>query len=81
MHALPCHNEDAGKEEINVYYNHEKGCVDSHDQMCALYTTARKTNRWLNKVFLVMIDSSALNAFSFLHILYLPLGVTGQTST
>jgi len=33
-----------GKEEINVFYNREKGGVDSHDQMCSLYTTARKTN-------------------------------------
>ena len=23
MHALPCHDENAGKEEINVFYNHE----------------------------------------------------------
>ena len=34
--------EDTGKEEINVFYNQEKGGVDSHDQMCSLYTTARK---------------------------------------
>jgi hypothetical protein len=36
---------DTGKEETNVFYNQEKGGVDSHDQMCSLYTTARKTNR------------------------------------
>ena len=69
MHAMPCHDEDAGKEEINVFYNHEKGGVDSHDQMCALYTAAIKTNRWPMKVFYGMVDSSALNAYLiFTHI-------------
>ena len=69
VHALPCHDEEAGKEEINVLYNHEKGGVDSHDQMHALYATARKTNRWLMRVFYGMIDSSALNAYLiFTHI-------------
>ena len=63
MHAMPCHDEDAGKEEINVFYNHEKGGVDSHDQMCALYTAARKTNRWPMRIFYGMVDSSALNAY------------------
>ena len=52
-----------GKEKINVLYNHKKGDVDSHDQMCALYTTARKTNRWPMRVFYWIVDSSALNAF------------------
>ena len=44
MHAMPSHDDHTGKEEINAFYNEEKGGVDSHDQMCALYTTARKTN-------------------------------------
>jgi hypothetical protein len=35
-------DEDTGKEDINMFYNQEKGGVDSHDQMCSLYTTARK---------------------------------------
>ena len=63
MHATRSHDTVTGKEEINVFYNHEKGGVDSHDQMCALYTTARKTNRWSMKVFYGIVDSSALNAF------------------
>ena len=70
MHALPCHDEDAGKEEINAFYNHEKGGVYSHDQMRALYTTARKTNRLPMRVFYGMIDSFALNTcLIFTHIL------------
>jgi len=53
-------NEDTGKEEINAFYNQEKGGVDSHDQMCSLYTTARKTNHWPMRLFYGMIDSAAL---------------------
>jgi hypothetical protein len=45
MHSEKNTDEDTGKEEINLFYNQEKGGVDSH-QMCSLYTTARKTNRW-----------------------------------
>jgi len=56
-------DEDTGKEEINVFYNHVKGGVDSHDQMCSLYTTERKTNRWPMRLFYGIIDSAALNAF------------------
>ena len=33
------------KRRNNVFYNQEKGDVDSHDQMCSLYTTTRKINR------------------------------------
>jgi len=57
-------DEDNGKEEINVFYNQEKSGVDSHDQMCSLYTTARKTNRWPMRLFCEMIDSTALNPFA-----------------
>ena len=56
-------DEDTGKEEINVFYNHEKGGVDSHDQMYSLYTTVRKTNSWPVRLFYGIIDSAALNAF------------------
>ena len=59
IHALPRHHEDAGKEEVNVFYIHEKD-VDSHDQICALCTTARKTNRWTMRVFYGMIDAKLL---------------------
>ena len=64
MHATKSQDTDNWKEEINVFYYHKKGGVDSHDQMCALYTTARKTNRWLMRVFYVIVDSSALNALA-----------------
>ena len=68
MHATRSHDTVTGKEEINVFNNHENGGVDSHDQMCALYTTARKTNRWPMRIFYGIVDSSALTAFiSFTH--------------
>jgi hypothetical protein len=35
-------DDNTGKEEINVFYKQEKGGVDSHDQMCSLYTNAKK---------------------------------------
>jgi len=63
IHSEKKRDEATGKEEINVFYNREKGGVDSHDQMCNLYTTARKTNRWPMRLFYGIIDSAALNAF------------------
>ena len=63
MHSEKKRDEDTGKEEINVFYNQEKGGVDSHDQMCSLYTTARKTNRWPMRLVYGIIDSAVLNAF------------------
>ena len=63
MHATRSHDSVSGKEEINAFYNHEKGSVNSHDQMCAQYTTARKTNRWPMRVFYGIVDSSAQNAY------------------
>ena len=56
-------DEDTGKEEIKVFYNQEKSGVDSHDQMCSLYITARKTNGWPMRLFYGIIYSAALNAF------------------
>ena len=63
MHSEKKGEEGTRKEEIDVFYNHEKGGVDSHDQMCSLYTTARRTNRWPLRFFYGIIDSAALNAF------------------
>ena len=59
MHATRSQDSVSGKEVIN----HEKGGVDSHDRMCALHTSARKTNRWPMRVFYGIVDSSTLNAF------------------
>jgi len=63
MHFEKRRDEDTGKEEINVFYNQGKGGMDRHGQICSLYTTARKTNRWPMRLFYGIIDSAALNAF------------------
>jgi len=63
MHSEKKRDEDTVEEEINVFYNQEKGGVDSHDQMCSLYTTTRKTNHWPMRLFYGIIDSAVLNAF------------------
>ena len=59
MHATRSQDTITGKEEIIVFLLPRK----SHDQMCALYTTVRKKNRWPMRVFYGIVDSSALNAF------------------
>ena len=42
MHSEKKTDEDTVKKEIDVFYNQEKGGVDSHDQMCSLYTWQEK---------------------------------------
>ena len=54
---------DGNTEEINVYCNKTKGGVDSHDQKCSLFTTARRTNRWPMRLFYGILDCSIVNAF------------------
>ena len=56
-------DEDTGKEEINVFYNQEKGGEGSDDQMYSLYTKARKTNRSPMRLFYGISDSAAMNTF------------------
>jgi len=63
MHSEKKREEDTVEEEISVLCNQEKVGVDSHDQMCSLYTTARKTNRWPIRLFYGIIDSAVFNAF------------------
>jgi len=63
MHSEKKREKNTGKEEINEFYNQENGGVGSQDQMRSLYITARKTNRWLMRLFYRIIDSAALNAF------------------
>jgi len=44
MHSEKKREEDTGKEEIKVFFNQEKGGVDSHDQMCSLYTSSSSSS-------------------------------------
>jgi len=41
-HSEKKRDKDTGKEETNIFYNQEKGGVDSHDQMCSLYPRQEK---------------------------------------
>ena len=54
---------DHNTKEINMYYNKTKGGVDSHDQQCSLFTTARRTNRRPMRLFYGILDCSIVNAF------------------
>jgi len=56
-------NADTGKPEIIMTYNQDKGGVDHIDQMCAAYTTRKRTTRWPKVVFQHIIDVTAYNAF------------------
>lgn len=68
MHAIGSQDTFTRKKDINVTCNHEKDGVDSYDKMCALYTAAKKTNRWPVWVFYGNMDNSALNVFViFIH--------------
>jgi hypothetical protein len=63
MHSERKERRGYWKRRNKRILNQEKGGVDSHGQMYSLYTTARKTNRWLMRLFYGIIDRAALNAF------------------
>lgn len=52
-----------GKPEIINFYNKTKGGVDTLDQMCARYSTSRKTRRWPLCMFYGLINIAVTNAF------------------
>ena len=56
-------DQRTGKPDIILAYNGAKGGVDHLDQMCAAYTTRKRTTRWPKCVFQHMIDVSSYNAF------------------
>ena len=62
-HAKPDVDEHSQKPEIILSYNKGKGGVDHLDQMCAAYTTRKRTLRWPKCVFQHMIDVTAYNCF------------------
>ena len=55
--------EETGNPEIIHVYNSGKGGVDHLDQVCAAYTSRKRTSRWPKCVFQHMIDVTAYNAF------------------
>lgn len=50
------------KPEIISFYNKTKAGVDTFDQMCGNYTTARATKRWPMRIFYGMLDQSGVNS-------------------
>lgn len=53
---------DTGKPEIVVFYNQTKSGVDTYDQLCHAYSTARRTRHWPMRMFFGILDQSAVNA-------------------
>lgn len=62
MHKDDSIDEETGKPEIITFYNQTKGGVDTLDQLCHNYTTARKTRRWPLRVFYGILDQCGVNA-------------------
>lgn len=54
---------ETGKPQIILDYNRTKGGVDTVDQMCANYSTKRKTYRWPLAIFLRFLDMAGINAY------------------
>lgn len=54
---------DTGKPAIIQFYNKTKGGVDVLDQMCAHYSTSRKTRRWPVCMFFGILNIAVVNAF------------------
>lgn len=63
QHHHPCSNPETGKPEIVDYYNNNKGGVDSLDEKCAKYSTARRTRRWPMCLFFRVLDISSVNSY------------------
>lgn len=63
MHTQPDVNRESGKPQIIEFYNETKGGVDTFDQMCALYSCSRKTNRWPLCVFFGIVNSALINSW------------------
>ncbi|KAK4322174.1 hypothetical protein Pmani_007085 [Petrolisthes manimaculis] len=62
MHTQPSIG-DSGKPEIIEFYNSTKGGVNTFDQMCGAYSTARKTRRWTLSMFYAMLNAGLINAW------------------
>lgn len=50
------------KPNIILHYNSTKGATDTFDQLCGIYTVARKTLRWTMRIFYCILDRSGVNA-------------------
>lgn len=53
---------DECKPEIITWYNATKAGVDVVDEMCATYSTSRRTRRWPMALFYRLLDIAGINA-------------------
>lgn len=63
MHSTAEVDANINKSLVNLDYNATKGGVDTVDQMCAAYSTARITRRWPLAVFFRHLDIAGINAY------------------
>ncbi|KAG5865553.1 hypothetical protein JTB14_006715 [Gonioctena quinquepunctata] len=69
MHDRIFTDPETKKPEIIIYYNANKGGVDSLDEKCAKSTSSRHTRRWPLAIFFRILDVSVLNLY-ILHQCY-----------
>lgn len=59
MHHGTEDDPESGKPEIISFYNQTKGGVDTVDQLCANYSSTRRSRRWPMKIFYTIVNVSA----------------------
>lgn len=64
MQHSPQTDVQTDKPKIIVFYNSTKGVVDALDQKCKLYSTNRRTKRWLIAIFYATVNAFVLH-YSF----------------
>jgi hypothetical protein len=63
MHDTDETDPETQKPVVILDYNRTKGGVDTVDQLCSTYSTARKTRRWPMVVFFRELDIAGINSF------------------
>lgn len=57
-------DDETNKPQIIIDYNKRKGGVDTFDQLLAINSCRRKTNRWTLNAFMFLLDAACQNAFA-----------------
>ncbi|XP_055943512.1 uncharacterized protein LOC129974128 [Argiope bruennichi] len=60
--AIDASTGEAKKPEIITFYNLTKGTVDVVDEMSAIYSTARISERWPMVIFFSMLNIATVNS-------------------
>lgn len=69
MHSGASTDPDTQKPDIIMYYNRNKGGVDTIDEKCAKSSSSRRTCRWPLAIFFRILDISIVNSY-ILHQCY-----------